>query len=417
MNIFKKLFSNRKAKPILFIGCGRMMGKLNYKQPSTGEFRGVGNIFSLAKLSEREYHIWSQLDYIKSEKEWIQRCIDKELINDKEEIYKYKEKFLKSHILIDHTVKGINDPILKKFLIFKNGASVGYSGKENRWIINSYNPKGGGVGLSQEEYNVWLSPSGVCTMYDTIINLMDRQEIDENKAISLLIDHVYNFNRSGLWTIEYTEGKEELQLLKEGSEQVYDSKYFNISEIEDDVKIIALGEEFGEPRTEKKVVLGNQKVDVDHKELLVWLLCKKNDASISNINKVLGVGSIEIREIVKELMRKRLVMIWPEAWIENEDFTVSASAVGTSIGYTNNQYKIKDFTIGELQTLSPHAYLVWMNSQALIPLGFTVRVIKDILDIPEAVAEQALSQAIPLLVEKGLINLHIIPYKTTTLGE
>ncbi|GIN85965.1 hypothetical protein J6TS2_23510 [Heyndrickxia sporothermodurans] len=393
-----------------------MMGKLHYKQPLKGEFRAIGNIFNIAKLSEREYNIWSQLNTIKSEKEWIERCIDKKLIKNKKELNQYKEKFTKNHILIDFSFTSINDSILKKYLIIKNGVSVGFSDKERKWIINSYNPNGGGVGLTQEEYDVWISSSGVCTIYDTIINLIDRQKIDENTAISLFMGHVYKLNRAGLWTIEYIEDVKESDAFNKGRKIVDESKYFSPNELKEDLKIIALGEEFGEPRIEKKVVLGNQMVDIEHEELLVWLLCKKKDASISNIKNILGVKSEVINKIVKELMRKRLVMIWPEVWSEDEHFIVSASAVGTSLGYINKQYIIKDFTIGELQFLSLQAYLVWMNSQALIPLGFTVRIIKDILNITETSAKQTLSQAIPYLVEKGLVNLHIIPNEASVKG-
>ncbi|MFC3883451.1 hypothetical protein ACFOU2_07935 [Bacillus songklensis] len=412
MNFLRRLIAKQKvnADYSFFLGCGRIMGRVKAANAETEKDYAVGNLFSLVKLNRKEYHIWLQLGDSKSMEAWLENCINKNLVRDIDELRIYRERFTREHILIDCVINDIGDDVLKQYTIVKNGVLAGFSDKYQQWIVNSCSPEGAGIGMSQEEYDMWRSSTGVSTMFSTINHFINIRNCGMEEAIITFLKYLHKFNKAGLWNIEYCGDYEEIYATEEKIKSTVNQEWFNKHGIKGDSQVIALGEQLGQKKNGLEVILGNQKITLDYEEFVVWLMCRKKGATILKISKMLDVTQEEVKEHVKNLLAKKMLMLWPEEWNGGENHLIAVTAIGTSTGLSSeNNYKIKDLVIGKHQTLPEPVYFVWMYSHGFVPIGVTVKAVANTFNVSNREAEMIVSQSIPILLEYGLANIHLIP--------
>lgn len=424
MKFFEKYFSKlNRTSYSLFTGCGRLLGNLQLDDPNTQHY--AGNIFHRHGLNSHELAIWGCLNAfsVSSEKMWIKECLSKNYIAIPEEIEYYKKQFIKEHILLQSKVSSIDDPVLKNYSITKNGICSGFSSSRGKWIIRSVYPEMSyDLALSSEEYDLWRSATGVCTMYDTIKNFMNIQKCSAKKALTVFSKCIHRFHKAGYWNVEYFGNNSEVY---SSEEQIHitlnQEDWFDKSKLNDYSQIIALGESDRGKRTAElvEITLGNRKkVPLNYQETLVWLYCRKNRATIAKMRDVFTEQDnlwekVDIYEIVTKLLDQKLIMLWPETWKYGEDHRISAPACGYATSLVEgNKHKMNDVGTGKVSYIPKDIYLTWVFSHGFVPLGTTVEALKKALNISQEEAEKTVSRAIPTLMENGLINLQIIPPKT-----
>ncbi|WHY54321.1 hypothetical protein [Peribacillus simplex] len=410
MNTLKNSITKKGLNHTLFLGCGRVMGKSISESSDDNQVYLVGSLVNLVCFNKKEYDIYLQTINAKTKEEWVNNCVKNRLVTNAKELEAYEESFKKEHILIHQNISEIDDPIFFKFTIAKRGISFGYSKKEKKWIISSVNPKGNNLRLSHEEYDMWRSSSGICTIWDTMHHFMKIRGCTATEALSIFIKNMNRFCKIGLWNIEYCGDNKDIYATEHEQERTFKGKWFDVHNLKTDSIIVAAGEEFGGSGDQIEIIIGNQNVFVEKAEFLIWLLCKKNQNTILKMKEQLDMDESQIRDIVKRLIGKKLLMIWPDAWVFDESYSVSAVPLGTSIGMINNEnYEAKDLPIGKGQLLPVSMYFVWIFSHGFASLGVTVQALKESLNIRQKEAELLVAQSIPVLIEKGLMDIQIIP--------
>lgn len=395
---------------MMFLGCGRVIGSFNLTKDNNNQAYYVGSLFNFVELNLEEFNIYMELKKAKTQGEWVKNCLKNRLIAEAHEIENYERKYREEHLLIHQRIQDINDKLLQKYTIIKRGIISEFSNELKCWIIGSANSNGNWFTISQEEYDLWRSASGVGTIFNAVYNFKEIKNCSVTEALEILLKYIYQLNKAGLWNIEYCGENHEVYITPNNIKLTLSEKWFHVDDLNGNSPLIAVGEEFNVSSEGKEVILGNQKMSLNESSFLVWILCKKSGATINKINKLLELPENQINSIVMKLIERKLLMIWPSTWSFGDDYLISASPLGSSIGYMHNElYEIKDIMVGDAQELPLPVYFIWVFSHGLVPLGTTVDTIKEILAISQEQAELLVSKCIPILLEKGLINVQLIP--------
>lgn len=410
MKFLREDVSNQAGKHNIFLGCGRIMGNFNLTKVDTIQSYYIGSLFNLVELDMEEFNIYMELKKAKTQEEWVKNCLINGLIAEVYEIEAYEKKFKAEHLLIYHTIQDINDDILNKYTIIKRGVVSEFSEELKSWIIGSTNSNGHWFTMSQEEYDLWRSASGIGTILNTIHNFKEIKNCTVTEALEVLLSYIHQLNEAGLWNIEYCGEDHETYITPKNINLTFNEKWFNVADLTENSQLIAVGEEFNDSSRVKEVVLGDQKIPLNEYDFLIWILCKKNGATILKINEILDLTENQINNIITKLIESRLLMIWPPTWSFGVDYLISASPLGSSIGFKRDDlYEIRDIMLGNAQELPIPVYFTWVLSQGLVPLATTVDTLSEILAISQEDAELLVSKCIPILLEKGLINVQVIP--------
>lgn len=400
---------------MILSGCGRDLGKVTATSQDGKNF-AVRNSTRLVRMNHREYFVWQTIRGKRNLIKWERDMILEYPTYTLSELIQYKRFMIEHSLIIDLNAESMDDPVFKQYQVTKNGEVAGKDPKSQCWIFNSQQPETGGKVLTDEQYRMWRSATGISTMYDVLRRFQQQTQEEETLVVKKFLFYLDLFYKQDLWTIEYFPEQAEQLLPQEVWCRTVESSLFEVSLVSDQTKLISIGEELGpldlEIEAEGYVgfVVGKTEVIVGYDEYLVWRFCRIGINTIEEMTNQFHVNQWMLRKSIEQLFEKRLLMIWPNSWKMSDDIFISAHPSGRAIGTINDEdYIMQDIEIGSQIQLPSIFYVPWYFSNGFIPLSVLRDRVQQTFQCTKDLAAEIIGRSIPVLMERGFLHLHIAP--------
>lgn len=266
---------------------------------------------------------------------------------------------------------------------------------------------------------MWNSATGVMRINDVIHEFSRNSGRSLNDAFRLFKEYSQRYSKAGLWCIEFCGEDHALYATEIRENLTFQEDWFKPDQVSENSQLLACGEEWtshsaNKTNLDRAVIVGVDKIRLEPVEFLIWAACKNGIQSLSSLSAFFNNEPLEeIKEIVRALIQKRVLIVWPEGWKGNEEHLVSIKPTGIGIGSQDGtNCQIVDLTNGTVQKIPLTAYSVWVMGHSCMPLSVIVENFQHLFERPLEEAEVQVARWIPYLIERGLAHLQVIPEKS-----
>lgn len=289
-------------------------------------------------------------------------CIERKIINSKQEFEECINKFLDYKILVeidfDEDCLFMNNIVIKR-----NGIGLGAIEDEKWGIKVQYKDelieKQIDISLL-EKYIVWASANSFVSVKIVIENIKTLLNISNDEAISLLRKYLYEFVNLGIWDIDFL--KKELDF----NNQLKELDLYECKEYTKDTLFTSIGCEIGKISydSENYYILKNNKIiKLNKEEYECWRTLNLTIKKMEQLEFKYSKGQNEIMDgIIKPLLEKKIVIHWNEDTIWKSS-NVRISNQGNKKKYNPEQktYTIESvLDLGYSPQISEFAYKLWL---------------------------------------------------------
>lgn len=403
---------------MVLAGIGRDIGERKENQ-ADGRVYTVGNAFHSVDLTEEEYFFWKYSQTQEDIPTWIEGYIEK--YNSTPQRFLELYKFMETHKLVFDFAdfSGVDDPKFRRYQVSKNGQVITRDSERNQWIWMHRCPriqdgKEFVTYLTDDSYNIWRCASGATSVYDVIINYQKTQRCSLEKAANTFVSYVQKFHQLGLWTLDYIPDGIKVEIPIEEYEHTKNVSFFDWGNVKSNTALLAIGEELGLIEMEKLdsgfyIHMGKEISILPMTEYPIWQAVLFGCSNADEIAKLYDLPIDDVMLLIKSLMDKKMIMIWPKGWNFGDDIFLSFHPTGFVVGREEDRIYFQESKQGGTIPLDSLSYAVWLSSHAMLPLSVVRDQIVRSFSCNLTTAARIVCDMIPQLVRYGLGCLLFTP--------
>lgn len=418
--------SRSESLHMFLAGIGRDVGERKENQ-GEGRIFSVGNVFHYVDLTKEEYLFWKYSQTQSDIPTWMEEYVDQ--FNSTPQRFLELFTFLETNkLILDFTnFTGVNDPNLRCYQVSKNGQAITRDFDKNEWIWMNRRPqiqneKEIVFYLTDELYLLWRCASGVTSMYDVIVNYQKTQKCTLEKAVNTFLSCVQKFHQLGLWTIDFIpDGLKEYVPCEEYA-PTKNVSCFHWEHVRPDTSLMAIGEELGiieieNPNAGFCIHMGKEFGTLTIEEYPVWQAVRMGCRNAKEIAKLYDLLIDEVMVVLKSIMDKKMIMIWPKGWNFSDDIFISFHPTGLVNGREEDRIYLQESKLGQKIPLEALSYSVWLSSNVLLPLSLVRDQLVNSFSCNQTTAAHIVCDMIPQLIKCGLGCVLFTPSLDDLQGE
>lgn len=413
-----EIHNTRSDWIIILAGIGRDLEQ--YENDRTdGRIYTVGNSFHMVNLTEEEYIFWKFSQDKSDVITWINEYTKQ--FNSSPERFQELYRFMEDNKLILDFSRflGLNDNNILRYQVSKNGVVVTRDSETNEWKWQNYHPRiedGKELVclLSDELYEIWRCASGTTSIYDVIANYQIIQQCSIEKATDAFVNNIQKLYSLGLWSIDYIPDGLKEQIHDTEYESTKKESFFHWSYVKSDTPLMAIGEELGVVQGSGIYIhLGKEICNLSYEEYLIWVAVRFGSRNAEDIVELEGKSLDDVMVLLKSLMEKHIIMIWPDEWNFSEDTFISfhpTGFVGDDQDQNLGKYLLQESKLGSYIALDSLSFAVWLSANALFPIAMVRDYLVDMLLTDQTTAARIVSDRVPELIKHGLGSVQFTPF-------
>ena len=377
----------KKKEPSFVLGIGRKFGK--WEDPEESYI--VGSTMNPIQLSKKQMQILTMLDLTPTLKGWKNNINNMGVSLSQKEFTILVDNFRENKLLVEIKNESFKD--MREYIIVRNGIALGI--KQGKWCVGAHNNPNDRVFMSEEEYKVWISASGIYSIPEVIKNISEQFSCDKQKAFALFKRYAPIFVGKMLWTIECTK---EVNLTNTHTD-------ISILSLNEECILLPVGQEFNTNLEGYQVNFGRGVTNLTDQEYVIWTLLHQQTTTIENLAELIDFDIETLKnDILPTLFQKKVVCVWDRnGWRKQNIQFISKGAAMKSKG--ENEVIMKASPQAKFKKIPMIAYLAWSNIGPGYSQEMVVKALSEDLQISVKEAEDHFYVLLPFLIKNYLVDI------------